>query len=660
MREAPLTLEEANPFQGLSPDELASVREKVQLRSFKPGDVLAEQGQDSPGLYVIRSGLAAVIVKDSGGQEREAFSLGKGECVGEMSLVSGEPCSATVRVTTDTETWLIKAGDFADLIERYPRLWRNLGRILSQKLARTTRQLTARPYANAVVLLMDCAEDEAAALGIAITASLARQTGKRTLLIDVRGNSACPAPKLAPGQSTRSLADVIRDPALLKEHEPAPDRANGLCGARLAGLYGEDGGDLGKDQILAALGQLLSLYDHVLLLASREASELEAALFQRARSILAVITRQEVSGVPSWLESLCQSPDAHERLEVAMVTGESAGSSLLGAVEERVGRPVRRLPIGVEHIQQMAREKAFLADASDQLPLREAVDRLARHVGEMEVGLALGGGAAKGFAHIGVLRVLEANRVPLDYLAGCSIGAIIGALYAARWPLPDIEKRLTGADRRITRWTLPFRSIWSDAGLKELLQAAGRKVRFRDLAIPFAAVATDIVTGRKVVLRKGLVWKAVQASASIPGIFPPVPILGRLLVDGGLVSPIPSHAVRDMGANIVVAVDLKSQAGQTTEDLSSLSGSGRASVTRTPNLLETLWRSTEIMQEEITALSAATADISIEPKLGRVRWSDFSQSVAQNFIAAGEEATREKLPELRRLLPFAISADEED
>jgi NTE family protein len=453
-----------------------------------------------------------------------------------------------------------------------------------------------------------------------------------------------------------SLASVLRDQTLLKEHELAPDRANGLWGARLADLHGEGSGDLDKDQILAVLEWLRPLYDHVLLLAHREPGELEPTLFARSRSILAVITRHDVSGIPPWLDSLCQSPDARERLEVAMMTGGSTVSSALGAVEERVGRPVRRLPIGIGLVQEMAREKAFLAEGSHYLPLRRAVDRLARHVGEIELGLALGAGAAKGFAHIGVLRVLEDNAVPVDYVAGCSIGAIVGALYAGGISLAEIERRMQGADRKITRWTLPFRSIWSDAGLKEMLREPGPTVRFRDLDIPFATVATDIATGHEVVLRKGLVWKAVQASVSIPGIFPSVSISGRRLVDGGLVNPVPSRTVRDMGANIVVAVDLMSPAGRITEDSGSADEPDKAPATRAPNLLEMFWRSTEIMQEEVTSRSAATADVAIEPKLGRVRWSDFSRR-SQDYIAAGEEAAREKLPELRRLLPFAISGD---
>jgi len=607
-------------------------------------------------MHVIRSGLAAVIVQDSAGQEREVYSLGKGECVGEMALVTGEPCSATVRATTETESWLIQAGDFADLVERYPTLWRNLGRILSQKLVRTGRHLTARPYTNAVALVMDCADDEAAALGIAITASVARQTGKRTLLVDARADSACPASQLAPGQSIPSLADVLQDPGLLKEHELAPDRSNGLWGARLADLHGERGGDVGKDQILGVLDWLRPLYDYVLLLAQREPGDLAPTLFERSRSILTLVTRHDVTGIPSWLDSLCQSPDVRERLEVAMMTGGSPVSATVGAIEERVGRPVRLLPIGLSLVQQMTREKAFLADAAHYLPLRRAVDGLARQIAGIEVGLALGAGAAKGFAHIGVLRVLEESGVPIDYLAGCSIGAIVGALYAGGTSLRAIERQLQGADRKVTRWTLPLRSIWSDAGLKQMLRASGPTVRFRDLQIPFAAVATDIATGREAVLRRGLVWRAVQASVSIPGIFPPALVSGRPLVDGGLVNPVPSQTVRDMGADIVVAVDLMSPSARSQESVSLPMATSGAPTPRIPNLVEMLWRSNEIMQEEVTLRSAASGDVTIEPKIGRVRWRDFSHK-GQEFIAAGEHAAREKLPELRRLLPFVMCDD---
>ena len=272
------------------------------------------------------------------------------------------------------------------------------------------------------------------------------------------------------------------------------------------------------------------------------------------------------------------------------------------------------------------------------------------------MGLALGAGAAKGFAHIGVLRVMEESGVPIDYLAGCSIGAIVGALYANGTSLLAIERQVKGADRKVVRWTLPFRSIWSDAGLKQMLRTPGPTIRFRDLRIPFAAVATDLATGRDAVLRRGLVWRAVQASVSIPGIFPPALISGRPLVDGGLVNPVPSQTVRDMGADIVVAVDLMSPSARSQESVGLPMATSGAPAPRIPNLVEMLWRSNEIMQEEITLRSAATADVTIEPRMGRVRWSDFSHR-GQEFIGAGEQAAREKLPELRRLLPFVMSDD---
>jgi NTE family protein len=610
-----------------------------------------EEGQDVPGLHVIRSGAVAVTVRDDAGHERELARLGRGECIGEMAVMTGERCSATVRAITDTETWLIEPEDFVELVEDCPGLWRNLGRILSQRLARTSRYVNARKSNKAVALIMACPEEETAALAVALAASVARQTGKKTLLVDARNDSTRPVVDSVRGKPAPSLSQVLDDPSLLKAHEAEPDGANGLWGARVASLCDGENRRRTDEESLTALEWLRPLYDHVLILLPRPPGVPSPALLNRVRSVVAIVAEEDAASILPWLDRLCGSPDARGKVEAAIVAASPLAAWLKQAAVERFGGPVRRIPNDGRLLQQMLREKTPLTEAHPESPCSQAVARLARHIGEMEVGLALGAGGPKGFAHIGVLRVLEENAVPIDCIAGCSIGAIVGAAYAAGRPLVDIEKLLQGADRRLVRWTLPLRSIWSDAGLKEILQEPIPTLHFSDLDIPFAAVATDVTTGREVVLRKGLLWRALQASASVPGIFPPVAISGRHLVDGGLVNPVPGQTVRELGAKIVVAVDLMSPAAPAQEDSGLPQGSGSSLATRIPNLLEMLWRSNEIMQEEVTIRSAATADVTIQPKLGRSRWSDFSNR-GRSFIAAGEEAARSALPELRRLLPF--------
>jgi NTE family protein len=365
----------------------------------------------------------------------------------------------------------------------------------------------------------------------------------------------------------------------------------------------------------------------------------------------------QVEATLRWLDHVCRSAEGQGKVEVTVVTAGPPLPSAGQAVERQTGRPARSLRKDSSLLQQMVRERAALTEMHPELPFSRAVGRLARHVGGMTVGLALSAGAAKGFAHLGVQRVLEENAVPIDCIAGCSIGAIVGALYAGGFSLSEIWRQLEGADRKIMRWTLPLRALWSDAGLKKLLEEPAPTVQFRDLATPFAAIATDLVTGLEVVEQEGLVWRAVQASVSIPGIFPPTVISGRYLLDGGLVNPVPTRTVRRMGANVVVAVDLMSPVapGAATADRSWRQA--RISNGRPPNLVEILWRSNEIMQGEITARSAATADVTIRPRVGRSRWSDFSRS-GQAFCAAGEEAARNALPELRRLLPFLSAPSE--
>jgi NTE family protein len=177
----------------------------------------------------------------------------------------------------------------------------------------------------------------------------------------------------------------------------------------------------------------------------------------------------------------------------------------------------------------------------------------------MKVGLALGSGSARGFAHIGVIRALEAEGIPIDCVAGTSIGAIVGAVYAAG-VLSKGEKFLNDFDWKDIRFLLdplfPISGLLGGKRIEKLFGSFFDDRHIEDFPLPFAAVATDVTTGEEVVFRRGNAVKALRASMSLPGIFAPILFENRLLVDGGLVSPVPVKATRMLGADVVIAVNL--------------------------------------------------------------------------------------------------------
>ena len=178
----------------------------------------------------------------------------------------------------------------------------------------------------------------------------------------------------------------------------------------------------------------------------------------------------------------------------------------------------------------------------------------------MKIGYALGGGAARGLSHIGVLKVLHKHGISPDVIAGTSIGAIIGALYAAGYDPEDIEKIVLGMDWKklasLVDWALPFSGLLQGKRVVSLLRSILGDITFSQLRFDFACVATDILSGEQVVLREGVLVEAVRASISIPGIFTPVELSGRYLVDGGLVNTVPVSICREMGADYVIGVNV--------------------------------------------------------------------------------------------------------
>lgn len=250
-----------------------------------------------------------------------------------------------------------------------------------------------------------------------------------------------------------------------------------------------------------------------------------------------------------------------------------------------------------------------------------------------KIGLALGGGAARGFAHIGVIKMLESHGIVPDYVVGTSAGAVVGSLYAGGYDAFAMQKIAVQLDEKIfADWTLGGRGLLKGEALQDFINQHLNKRPLEKLNKPFATVATDLNSGERVVFRTGDTGMAVRASAAVPGVFQPTQFRGRSFVNGGLTSPVPVQAAREMGADIVVAVDISDRPeGQPVNSLAAI-----------------LWQTTTIMGGIIGANELKGADIVIRPKLRYVKSWDFT--ARHDAMLEGEKAALAALPNIKQKL----------
>jgi NTE family protein len=250
-----------------------------------------------------------------------------------------------------------------------------------------------------------------------------------------------------------------------------------------------------------------------------------------------------------------------------------------------------------------------------------------------KIALVLGAGASKGFAHIGVLKVLEANQIPIHLIVGTSAGSFAGSLYAYGYDAFDLQKLSFSIERTdIVDLVFPDNGFIKGEKLEEYVNKMVKNTPLEKLKIPFYAVATDIQSGEEVVFGVGNTGAAVRASCSIPGIFRPVRIGERTYVDGGVVSPVAVDAARRYGADVVFAVDISSSVGGPAPQ----------------GTIDTILQSINIMYSKLSAAQLAKADVVIRPNVGYIASSDFSKR--HEAILEGERAATEALPRVKEII----------
>jgi NTE family protein len=253
-----------------------------------------------------------------------------------------------------------------------------------------------------------------------------------------------------------------------------------------------------------------------------------------------------------------------------------------------------------------------------------------------KIALVLGGGAARGFAHIGVIKALEAQGIAPDMVVGTSAGSVVGALYASGMSGFDLQKvALEMEEDMVADWTLPNRGVLKGEALQDFINQKVKNLPIQKMPKPLGVVATDLQSGERVLFRQGNTGMAVRASSAVPGVFQPVEISGRDYVDGGLTSPVPAQSARAMGADFVIAVDISNVSRR-----EKLSGT-----------LDVLLQTFAIMGHAISRHELEDADIVIRPKTAAVSSTDFEDR--HLAILEGEKAAAAIMAEIKAKLAKA-------
>ena len=640
----------------------------LQLLSLPKGATLFKQGDESDALYLIVSGHARRY-RLSDGRDALVAYLGRGDVVGETGLLTGAPRSSTVRVDATSEILKLPRKNFEDVLREYPTILLHLSRTLANRLIDQGGTSTRLSSTQARLIALDCAlpHAERALLAWRLGSELATQTRKRVLIVDVSpepsGIARVAGLKSSPITEMGLKAANLRDPAVLaalaQEH-PSGVRVLSVSPAILGGrLFG---------QLYLFLNAVRDSHDLTLICLGGPRGDVEKASLAEADLILMAgcdRMRPQYRQMEVEVPPLAEEARRLLRLWIGELEPEDA-PLLIGA--EKILIPWSEDAVA-------AYEREGKADAFFQADPKAAkvIARLARRIGGVQVGLALGTGAALGHATIGVLKVLKREGIPVDVIAGTSMGSLIAGCYAAGFEPEEIEQLALRVDKSWVYenlfWdlTIPRSGLFAGETLLRFIRSYMGSREFSDLDIPFACVAADIETGEEVVLRQGRVAEAIRASCGLPLIFEPMQLSGRWLVDGGLVNPVPTRLVADMGADILLAVNLTIPAGEhkthvaerrrqrlldqplSLEALRQVAMPVLPKAFRAPNILEVFFQMIYTMEYEVAQARLDRAHVTMFPDLKGFSWTELHR--AGEIIKAGEYAAEEALPRIKALIP---------
>ncbi len=662
-------------FSGLSSWELRSISQLMRLTEYKKDEVVYHEGGETEGFYVIASGRFEAYAHAPEKPKVLAY-LRRGDYFGEMSLLTNQPHSATIKALSDSLVLEIKKDDFKKSIEHNATISLELSRRLSTRLKVTDSRSRSLFKCDVVSICGNQPKNERGRFTLNFASSLYDETHQKTILIDLStSSSAAPI--------TGERVDRIPMDRFQELGHSSSGALKGLLATHRGGFdlmhilsnpsHGTD-----EETLILLLNHLAVDYRFVLIDLPEDIDECAMKAISQSDNLY-VICNSHLNSMTEAKETIADVvktlsfPENHVSVVIEEVV---FGAHSTGALRREFFGLKRCFSLPATDAPSAFDGTEFTQHLDPDTDYARTIRHIARSQSGNLVGLALGSGAALGLAHIGVLKVLEREKIPVDIIAGSSIGALIGSLYAVGASAYEIEKAALEIDLRLLASRLidislfPWRGLMhGNQVLRHFRKHLGKKT-FENCRIPLRVTGSNLTTRQSFIYDSGSITDAVRASIAIPAIIKPIFKAGDVIIDGGILNPLPIEALREAGANRIIAVNVF----PTTKDMMErkllfeekderarllardkgpfsrlgyrLKKWGRGSFA--PNIIDILVNTIQSMEAQIADIEAESADIMLRPVIPNANWMDFYKP--EMFIRKGEEETMRALPALKSLV----------
>jgi len=658
-----------------------------EVCEFRKGDIIRSQGDPPDALYCLISGrVQGFLVKEGGGKIHADF-FRRGTYFGIISLLTGQPHSLSFEALNDSIILKIDKDRFHEMLKGIPQLGLEFSQSLSQRIRRNIlHEDKAREAGTIISVYSPFKEAGSSTYATHLAFALKRESGRRVILVNLRSAAVPDAPAALPvgaapqwRKSGPLLENILLEPDRIKScidyHTDAIDLLSVRFNPQDTAL---------SQQISAFVTELEGDYHFVVVDLPNEMDDVVIKTLNQSDNIHMIISlhrqenfqlaREVIYKIEEELKGSFSSRKVH-----VMVSGIRGTDISFEEINNRLDYEISaKLPfIDVSDCEKTFENDYFRTSfPSETSPYGRFIKAVARRISGVRVGLVLGGGAAFGLAHIGVLRVLEEENIPVDMVVGSSIGALIASLWVTGMKADAIAQmaREFGTQRAMLRLfdpVVPKSGLMGGRLIKSWLKKRHLAEKtFYDTAVPLKIVAYDLQKRQELVLDSGLLVDAVRKSISIPGIMEPVQEKNQVIIDGGVLNPLPTNVLREQGINKVIAVNVL----QSPEDVSRANELPREQVLKrrkllrpqksvlgfitrnlrlnlkdafSPNISDIIVKSLMASEYVISQSSAELADVLIHPDITGAQWYEFFK--ADLLIQKGESAARGVLKDIKNL-----------